>query len=378
MEKIGVFGGTFNPIHLEHVEMVKSAIKELNLTKMIVMPTFVSPHKQGVEVVDGKHRLKMLELAFDGVKEVEVSSYEIDKGGISFTYQTILYLKSVYEGAKLYYLMGSDMLENFPLWRNPEIIANNATLVLTTREGSGFIDSEIIKTVKDKFNAKVEKISYVGKNVSSTMVRVFNKLNLPISEFVGESVSDYIYKKNLYASDKYYNFVASKLTKKRLYHTAMVILTALKLCKAVGVSSDIAELSALLHDVAKYEKACDYPGFSIDGDVPSEVIHQFLGAYIVENVLGVKNIDIINAVKYHTTGRANMSSLEKLTFIADLIEPTRSFLGVENLQRAVFSDFESGFVLSVSELYKFLLKKQSPIYYLTGECYNYYVKGDLL
>ena len=113
-------------------------------------------------------------------------------------------------------------------------------------------------------------------------------------------------------------------------------------------------------------------------DVPSEVVHQFLGAYIVKTVLGLENEDVINAVKYHTTGRANMSNLEKLTFIADLIEPTRSFTGVEELQRAVFNDFESGFKLSVSELYKFLLKKQSPVYYLTGECYNYYVKGDLL
>ena len=157
MEKIGIFGGTFNPIHLQHVEMVKQAVKELNLDKIIVIPTYISPHKQGETAVDGLHRLNMLKLAFSGIDGVEISAYELEKGGVSYTYETILYFKSVYPNATLYYLMGSDMLENFPTWKNPKIICDNANLVLTSRLGTGFNDNKLIKTINTLYGVNVIK-----------------------------------------------------------------------------------------------------------------------------------------------------------------------------------------------------------------------------
>ena len=377
MEKIGIFGGTFNPIHLQHVEMVKQAVKELNLDKIIVIPTYISPHKQGETAVDGLHRLNMLKLAFSGIDGVEISAYELEKGGVSYTYETILYFKSVYPNATLYYLMGSDMLENFPTWKNPKIICDNANLVLTSRLGTGFNDNKLIKTINTLYGVNVIKVSYVGSDVSSTMVRTFFKLGLSLDNLVVEKVGNYITKNNLYPPSDEYNYVKNALTEKRRKHTAMVIITALKLCKMVGVDKKTAELSALLHDVAKYKTPEDFIGFTVDNDVPPSVMHQFLGAYIVENVLKIKDIEVINAVKYHTTGRPNMSATEKLIFIADLIEPTRTFPGVEKLRQAVFNDFESGFKLSVQELYKYLTSTGETTYYLTKDCAEYY-KGELL
>ena len=374
MIKIGIFGGTFDPIHVEHVSMVKSAIKELNLDKLIVLPTYVSPHKQNNVVTDGAHRYNMLKLAFDGVDKVEVSPYELDKGGVSYTYQTILHYKQAYANGNLYFLMGSDMLENFPYWKNPQIIADNANLVLTVRKGSGFNDNELINTVRNLYNANVIKLEYVGENVSSTMARTYLKLGLSTSEILPIKVSEYIALNGLYTPNNLYSFVKSKLTEKRLYHTANVILTALKLCKSANVSKEEAEVASLLHDVAKYENPANY-NFA-ETDAPAPVIHQFVGAHIVKNLLNVDNENVINAVKYHTTGRPNMTNLEKLVFIADLIEPTRNFEGVDILRQAVFNNFDSGFKLCVSELYKFLLKKGEPVYYLTKDCAEYYKKEN--
>ena len=375
MVKIGIFGGTFNPVQLEHVEMVKVAIKELNLDKMVVVPTFVSPHKQGEEVVNGKYRVDMLKLAFEGVNQVEISSYELEKGGVSYTYETILYFKNLYPNAELFYLMGSDMLENFPTWKNPEIITKNANLVLTSRLGGGFDDNALTLAVKNLYNANVLKISFVGKMASSTLARTLRKLSLPLTNVCDEKVYNYILKNNLYAPDSVYEFVTKMLTEKRRYHTAMVIATALKLCKSAGVDKKKAELAALLHDVAKYQNAELYPEFFVEKGVPSSVVHQFLGAHIVKTILKITDVDIVNAVKYHTTGRPNMSNLEKLIFIADLIEPTRNFTGVEKLREAVFNNFESGFAISVNELYKYLKNSGETVYHLTKDCAEFY-KGE--
>ena len=108
--------------------------------------------------------------------------------------------------------------------------------------------------------------------------------------------------------------------------------------------------------------------------VTCQVEHQFLGAYIAKNILNVTDGDVVNAIRYHTTGRENMSQLEKLIFIADLIEPSRQFDGVDAIRSEISKNFNQGFCFGVSELYKFLLLKSEPIYYLTKQCFDYYCK----
>lgn len=371
MMKIGIFGGTFDPVHNEHVSMASNAVKELNLDKLIVIPTYISPHKIGKNVTSGEDRLNMLKAAFSGDEKIEVSSYELDKGGVSYTYETILHFKNTYPLAEIYFLMGSDMLENFPTWKNPDVIIKNSTLVLTKRNNGNYNDDALRDVILKKYGAKVLTLNFTGGDISSTKIRVYAKLGLNISEFTPKNVADYI-SLNLPYKNYYYDFVKSKLKQSRLYHTANVILTALSLCKNADVDASAAELAALLHDVAKYENSADYP-VNLKG-VPKSVEHQYVGAYIVENVLKINDRDIVNAVKYHTTGRVGMSNLEKLVFTADLIEPSRTFDGVDRLRELVFEDFFNGFNVCANELYKYLLKSGDDVFYLTKECAEYYKK----
>ena len=102
--KVAIFGGSFNPVHNEHIKVALGAINELELDKLIIMPTFISPHKQNGEVMSAEHRLNMLKLAFMGNSKVEISDYEIEKGGVSYTYQTITHFKSLYGDATLYFI----------------------------------------------------------------------------------------------------------------------------------------------------------------------------------------------------------------------------------------------------------------------------------
>ena len=132
MEKIGLFGGSFNPVHLEHINIAKNAIKELNLDRLIIMPTFIPPHKDTV-LASPEDRLNMLKLAFNNIDKVEVSDYEINKKGTSFTYLTVEYLKEKYD-CELYFIMGEDLIATFDSWKSPDKIVEKAQIVALSRD----------------------------------------------------------------------------------------------------------------------------------------------------------------------------------------------------------------------------------------------------
>ena len=376
--KIAIFGGSFNPVHNEHIMMAKGIVKELCLDKLLIMPTCIAPHKKDLTAVSGEHRLNMLRLAFENCENIEVSDYELKKGGISYSYQTVEHIKSVYNPSKLYFLTGSDMLENFPTWKFPERILNSATLVLCERKTGEFDSDVLIKTINEKFGAEVIKLKCYGENISSTKVRVYKMLGLSLDGLVPNSVENYIEKNNLYNSNEYYEYVKNALPTKRKTHTAGVILTALKYAKKLGVDKGKAELSALLHDVAKYEDPKNFPNLKEIENLPEDIIHQYLGYYIAKERLNVEDLDVLNAIKYHTTGRPSMSDLEIVLYLADLLEPSRKFLGVEELRKAVDSDFKKGFVTCLEEIVEFLKLSGKEVYPLTSDALNFYKKGETL
>ena len=374
MQKIGIFGGTFNPPHKEHINIAKKVVKELDLDFLIVVPTFISPHKIGKDVASKKARLDMLNLAFCNEKNIIVSDFELNNEGVSYSYITVNYFSDKYKDSKLYFLMGSDMLENFPTWKNPEIIASKVEVVLIERPFENVDTKKIIATYEKLYNKKVIVTKYKGEKVSSTEIRLKAKLNLPINFDTSEEIANYVTKNDVYKKDKYFSLVCEKLTENRRKHTYGVILTAEKLAKQVGADESKCTLSALLHDIAKYENVEDY-NFTIPKNTPSAVAHQFLGEHICKTILDITDDEILNAVKYHTTGRENMSIVEKIVFVSDLIEENRTFEGVEELRKQVFIDFEKGFKLCIKELYKHLKNSQNDIYYLTKEAYDFYVKN---
>ena len=374
MERIGLFGGSFNPVHSEHVKMAIECIKELNLTKLFVIPTKIAPHKQGEVVLSGTDRFNMLKIAFNGITNVEVCDFELNNDGVSYSYLTVRHFKNLYKSANLYFLMGSDMLENFPTWKNPQDIVSNCNLVLVNRENSGFIDSELIEKVNNLFNTKVIQLVVSGKDLSSTEIRIRKMLGLSLNGLVCAGVEEYIENNNLYGENKYYNYVKNNLPEKRKIHVLGVILTAIKLAKKLGVDKSKVELSALLHDVAKYipvEKQ-DYKKYGIPLNCPSEVVHQYMGAYVAKNELGILDTEVLDAIRYHTSGRENMSMLEKIIYTADIIEPSRKFVGVEELRKAVDSNFELGFITCVEEILEFLKRQGGEIYPLSIEACEFY------
>ena len=377
MERIGVLGGSFNPVHNEHVNIAVNAVKELGLNKLIVMPTFIPPHKNTV-LAPSSDRLNMLNLAFSGLDNIEISDYEIQKGGTSYTYLTLTHLKSTFD-KELVFIFGEDLLEGFNSWRHPEKITELASVAVFGRDSYSADFEKHQKDFISKYNKPFIKLNYTGKSLSSTTIRVFASLGLSLDAFVPKEVENYIYQNNLYKKEELsqlIEFVKGILPNKRLIHTASVISCALIKADELKLDKNDVFVAGLLHDVAKYVDYKTVKGFIKPSDMPDPVVHAFLGEYIARNLLGVKNEVVLDAIKYHTSGKPNMSKLGKLIFVADMVEDGRSYDGVETLRKYYETmTLDECFIECLKEEAIHLKNKNQPIYGLTMDAYEYYVTG---
>jgi predicted HD superfamily hydrolase involved in NAD metabolism len=187
-------------------------------------------------------------------------------------------------------------------------------------------------------------------------------------------VEQYVKDNNLYEGNDIFKYINSHLKEKRLLHTAGVIECALSLNAQLKLDRDKVVLACALHDVAKYMRAEDFPDFKLEKDMPSSVVHAFLGEHVAKTVLGVMDEDVLTAIRYHTTGRANMTELEKLVYVADLLERNRTYPGVDKLRKLTEENFEKGFCECMRQGYKHLkqMMMSDGVYYLTVEAYDYY------
>lgn len=189
-EKIGIFGGTFDPIHIGHLITTQFVLEQRKLDKIIFIPCYISPHKTNYNSSNPVHRLNMLKLAIEGIPYFESSDFEIRKGNISYTYDTILELKKTYHYIEL--IIGYDNLIVFDKWYKPDEILDLAKLVVMKR----VIDKDA--EVKNKYFEKAIILNTPSIEISSSEIRERVKNNLSIDFMVPEKVKNYIIKNNLY------------------------------------------------------------------------------------------------------------------------------------------------------------------------------------
>lgn len=369
--KIAIFGGAFNPVHREHINIAKAAVKELKLDRLIVMPTAISPHKSGDLIASGRDRLEMCRLAFADVKCAEVSDYEVAKGGVSYSYLTCQYFKDKYPKAELFWLIGADMLENFPKWKNPRQILSCVTLAACARENKDDY-KKYKKTVENAFGTRVKKVSYVGDSVSSTRIRALAALGEDIEGYVTGAVCQYIKERELYAL-KDVQRVKQFLKPKRWAHTVRVAAMCAKYKDLADLTEKQAITMGALHDAAKY-LSCDSPylkGFSLPEGVPEPVVHQFAGAYVAANYFGVTDEIVLDAIRYHTSARPNMTKADALLYLCDMLEEGRDFEGVEMLRKLFEEDMEKCLYAALKQQVEYLYSTGKPVYDLTEKAYKY-------
>lgn len=378
MERIGIYGGTFNPPHIGHMQVAAQAVDLLRLDKLLLIPDRIAPHKvipEGSASAD--QRLQMLRIAAAGMPKASVSDLELRREGTSFSYLTVLELKERHPDAQLFFIMGSDMFLSFHTWRKPDVIMNNATLAVLCRgdknEKQAIADQ---KAALESRGAKVELIANEITAISSTDLRRMLVFRCA-KPYLPDGIGKYILENSLYGSAENYRkmpmeqlekAVLSLLNPNRVNHVLGCRDTAVKLAKHWGADETDAARAGILHDVTKALPGplqltlCREYGIILDDFSVKypKTLHALTGALVAERIFG-ENEAVVNAICHHTTGKADMNLLEKIIYVADYMEPCRDFPGVEKLRQLAYSDLDAALKLGLEMTLELLNKQGSEV-----------------
>lgn len=199
MSRIAIYGGSFNPIHVAHIELVKRFICEAELDFVYLIPTNITPLKDNSSVVKASHRLNMCRIAAFNCENILVSDIEIQRKGMSYTSDTIAYFKQENPTDDLYLIMGADMFLTLDMWHNAEYIFKNATILTVPR------DDVTYEMLYDRYCTYIDKYScraIISKtpimDISSTGIREKIKSGADVADCLDSGVLSYIIENNLY------------------------------------------------------------------------------------------------------------------------------------------------------------------------------------
>jgi len=367
MANLIIYGGSFDPIHNGHLRIANFASLKLN-ADVIFVPA-KSPRWKKVSA-DGKQRLKMLKLVLKGYAPSgsRISKFELESNAdVNYSIDTIRYFKNKYKKTNLYLLIGGDQVNRFAEWKDADELAKLAKIVFVPRPGI-ILDNKVI----EKYGM-LNLEYYESGEVSSSEIRAGRFLDLP-----WEAIN-YIEKKRLY----YISTLQKYVNEQRLLHSIEVAKLAYKIAKINKLENPWKfYIAGLFHDIGKLsgDKQIDANTFMDEHfpeykSLPKFAYHQFIGAYIAEHEIGIKDSDILDAIKFHCTGKAKMSKLGMVVYASDKIEPTRPF-DSRFLINSCYHNWYQGFIDTLVDNKKYLLAHAKDIQNeLTDECFKMYI-GD--
>ncbi len=198
--RLGIFGGTFDPIHNAHMELALAAKKEYNLDRVHILVSGLPPHKLNNKKTEDNLRFEMARLACISKEGLVADDYEIKHQGIDYTYLTLEHFKAEYENADIYFIIGEDSLFEIEKWKKPEIILSLAKILVAKRQGSNYSTDILdkIEYLNTKYDAKIDFITSKIDFISSTMIRQKIKSGINCDDFMPKNVIDFINEKGLY------------------------------------------------------------------------------------------------------------------------------------------------------------------------------------
>ena len=364
MEKIGIFGGSFNPPHLGHVHAARYAALSLGLDRLMLIPSGKTPCKPVPELTASpEQRLKMLSIAFGSVPIAEVSSMELDRGGESYTWETVRQIREGNPEAELFLLLGTDMFLKFPQWADADKLCGEVTLVSMNRGEKGEQDNLIRAAARiEGMGGKTVLLDNPVKSISSSQVRRLLAFE-GADSFLPEGVLSYIRREKLYyvgadlknlPMERLEQVVVSLLKANRVKHVLGCRDTAVELAKAWGADPVDAGRAGLLHDITKALDGelqltlCGAYGKLLDDFSRKypKTLHALTGSLVARRIFGENNA-VVSAIEFHTTGKADMSLLEAIIYVADYMEPNRDFPGVERLRELAYTDIRGALKLGL-------------------------------
>ena len=388
--KIGIYGGTFNPPHLGHLTAARAVFELLNLDQLLLVPAGMPPHK---ELPAGsptpEQRLEMTRLAGEQLglgDRVRTLDIEVYRQGKSFTADTLAQLKAQHPEDELWLLMGTDMFLTLQAWHEPGKILSLAGIAAFGRTEE---DTEELFSAQREYlyqtypQARLFTLTIPGViDVSSTELR--EKLAKGEgASLLAPAVYGYILREGLYntgADLKHLSLsqlrpvALSYLKHKRIPHVLGTEQEAIRLAERYGADVEKARRAALLHDCTKkldmeeQLALCRRYGIQLDEleQKALKLLHSKTGAAIARDVFGVDD-EIYSAIWYHTTGHAGMTKLEKIIYLADYIEPSRDFPGVDKLRKVCYEDLDRGLLMGLEMTIEEMTSMGNPVHHATIE-----------
>lgn len=386
MKKIALFGGTFDPVHRGHISMALRLADALGLDEVILMPTFVPPHKVKVSMADAAHRLAMCSIAAKKDARLTVSDMEISRGGASFTVDTLTALTAQHPDTEWYLIVGADMFCTLRTWYRFEDIAKMATVCTVPRDGT---NTAALKAYADELTAQGVRCYVANEPVepfSSTEIRCQLSAGDAGDEWLPDGVADYIRLHGLYMdndnacdqNEQFRAIIRQRLGDYRYHHSLCVAEEARRLAIRYGADEEKAYTAGLLHDIMKetdrntqLQMMQDF-GILLD-EVERQVEklwHAKVGAAFIEHILQVNDREILDAVRYHTTGRAGMGLLEKVLFVADFTSADRQYPDVDEVRRLSDISLEDTMIYAIDYTIRDLLNRGQTVHSDTFAAYN--------
>lgn len=363
--KIILFGGTFDPVHNGHLRIARYASRKYHSDVVFVPaknPRWKKPH---ASIED---RLNMLKIALkhEGNK-VAISDFEVkSKATTNYTIDTVKHFITKYKKKEIYLLIGADQVESFNDWKDAKKLSKLVKIIYVERPGV-ILKSENTK----KFN--MLPLSYEGSGtVSSSSIRKLGELDTP------KEVLDYIEKHELY----YIKDIKPYYDTKRFAHVKSVANVAYQIAESNNrwdkhycyVAGLLHDLGKKVNDIKMKEIMEKYYKDYLD-NLPPTLYHQFVGAYMAKTIFKINNDKVLDAIKFHATGKANMTPMGKIVYASDKIDPLRDY-DSSKLMKACLKDYYTGFqeVLEANRrhLKKHKLSFDNP---LTKACMDLYL-GD--
>lgn len=388
MKRIGIYGGTFNPPHIGHIEAAKRAAEAFELSELMLVPSRIAPHK---ELPSGsatpEQRLQMLQIAAKNIPGVTVSDIELRRNGVSYTWQTLEQLKTENPDAELVLCMGTDMFLTVDQWVQGEKILQLAEIGVFCRGDRG--ESKAIAIQRERLTAMGARVSLAENppiTVSSTDLRRMLAFQCADSLLL-PGVGDFIRENGLYDScadfrnlpmEKLEKVVVRLLNPNRVAHVLGCRDTAADMAKKWGVDVTDAARAGLLHDITKALSGehqltlCREYGTMLDEFSMKypKTLHALTGSLVAERIFG-ENKAVVSAIESHTTGKPNMNTLEKILYVADYMEPNRNFPGVEKLRELAYSDLDGALILGLEMTLDHLNEQGSALSPMSDQALRY-------
>lgn len=374
--KLGIYGGSFNPLHEGHIAVAEAVRAEYGLDCLLLMVAGDPPHKALAGHVEGAKRLEMVRRALQGRPKLEgfacASALELRREGKSYTVDTVRSLRDIFAGAEIYCVVGTDMLFDLPNWREAAALMQLCGFIAVGRGGALGDREAQAAYLRESYGANILLSAFTGPELSSTEIRARIGAAQSVRGLVPAAVEAYIYEEGLYLPADFCAMqqkLRAELSPERYAHSMGTVRAAIELAERFGADGEKARLAALLHDCAKMDRERQQAlvqqyGLDITDILPygPGLIHGPLGAEHARRAYGVEDGEALDAIACHTLCRKGMTALDKIVYLADKLEPGRDYEGVEELRAVARISLDGAVRLAMEQGIAFVEKKGAKLH----------------